>query len=62
MLWIFCFVGNDGAVTSPRRIYTVDLPPEGYVEVTPDALSNAVSENSGSSADSIGKFVGLLLG
>lgn len=62
MLWIFCFVGNDGTVTSPRRIYTVDLPPEGYVEVTPDALSNAVSENSGSSADSIGKFVGLLLG
>lgn len=60
MLWIFCFVGNDGTVTSPRRIYTVDLPPEGYV--TPDALSNAVSENSGSSADSIGKFVGLLLG
>lgn len=46
---------------SPRRIYTVDLPPEGYVAVTPDALSNAVSENSGSSADSTGKFVQLLL-
>ncbi|XP_016152507.1 PREDICTED: glutamate-rich protein 1 [Ficedula albicollis] len=44
--------GNDDIVTSPRRIYTVDLPPEGYVAVTPDALSNAVSENSGSSADS----------
>ncbi|NXT61685.1 ERIC1 protein, partial [Chaetops frenatus] len=51
------FQGNDdGTVISPRRIYTVDLPPEGYVAVTPDALSNAVSENSGSSADSTGKF------
>ncbi|XP_062344514.1 glutamate-rich protein 1 [Cinclus cinclus] len=46
------FQGNDYTVMSPRRIYTVDLPPEGYVAVTPDALSNAVSENSGSSADS----------
>ncbi|XP_058692646.1 glutamate-rich protein 1 isoform X2 [Poecile atricapillus] len=44
--------GNDDAVMSPRRIYTADLPPEGYVAVTPDALSNAISENSGSSADS----------
>ncbi|NXB29438.1 ERIC1 protein, partial [Eulacestoma nigropectus] len=45
------FQGSDDTVT-PRRIYTVDLPPERYVAVTPDALSNAVSENSGSSADS----------
>ncbi|NWW17973.1 ERIC1 protein, partial [Falcunculus frontatus] len=50
------FQGSDDTVKSPRRIYTVDLPPEGYVAVTPDALSNAVSENSGSSADSTGKF------
>ncbi|NXP68621.1 ERIC1 protein, partial [Chloropsis cyanopogon] len=46
------FQDNDDAVMSPRRVYTVDLPPEGYVAVTPDALSKAVSENSGSSADS----------
>ncbi|XP_053794632.1 glutamate-rich protein 1 isoform X1 [Vidua chalybeata] len=46
------FQGNDDTVMSPRRVYTVDLPPEGYVAVTPDALSNAVSEASGSSADS----------
>ncbi|XP_039571563.1 glutamate-rich protein 1 [Passer montanus] len=46
------FQDNDDTVVSPRRVYTVDLPPEGYVAVTPDALSNAVSENSGSSADS----------
>uniref|UniRef100_A0A8C3VCD1 ERIC1 protein n=1 Tax=Catharus ustulatus TaxID=91951 RepID=A0A8C3VCD1_CATUS len=58
MLWIFCFVGDDGTVTSPRRIYTVDLPPEGYVAVTPNALSNAVSENSGSSADSTEEYQG----
>ncbi|RMC17378.1 hypothetical protein DUI87_05959 [Hirundo rustica rustica] len=45
---------DDDAVKSPKRIYTVDLPPEGYVAVTPDALSNAVSENSSSSADSTG--------
>ncbi|NXH87362.1 ERIC1 protein, partial [Edolisoma coerulescens] len=50
------FQGSDDTVMSPRRIYTVDLPPEGYVAVTPDALSDAVSENSGSSADSTGKF------
>ncbi|NWZ95937.1 ERIC1 protein, partial [Nesospiza acunhae] len=43
---------KDATVMSPRRVYTVDLPPEGYVAVTPDTLSNAVSENSGSSADS----------
>ncbi|NWV80567.1 ERIC1 protein, partial [Dasyornis broadbenti] len=46
------FQGSDDTVMSPRRIYTVDLPPEGYVAVTPDALSNAVFENSSSSADS----------
>ncbi|NXM28869.1 ERIC1 protein, partial [Oxyruncus cristatus] len=46
------FQGSDDAVVSPRRIYRVDLPPEGYVAATPDAISRAVSENSGSSADS----------
>ncbi|NXC29507.1 ERIC1 protein, partial [Campylorhamphus procurvoides] len=46
------FQGSDDTIMSPRRIYTVDLPPEGYVAVTPDAISNAVSEDSGSSADS----------
>ncbi|XP_071404526.1 glutamate-rich protein 1 [Pithys albifrons albifrons] len=46
------FQGNDAAIMSPRRMYTVDLPPEGYVAVTPDAVRNAVSEDSVSSADS----------
>ncbi|NXG00034.1 ERIC1 protein, partial [Sakesphorus luctuosus] len=46
------FQGSDDAIMSPRRKYTVDLPPEGYVAVTPDALSKAVSEDSVSSADS----------
>ncbi|XP_064506491.1 glutamate-rich protein 1 isoform X3 [Pseudopipra pipra] len=46
------FQGSDDAIMSPRRIYKVDLPPEGYVAATPDAISSAVSENSGSSADS----------
>ncbi|NXE90646.1 ERIC1 protein, partial [Menura novaehollandiae] len=50
------FQASGVTIMSPRRIYTVDLPPEGYVAVTSDALSNAVSENSGSSADSTGKF------
>ncbi|NXM70193.1 ERIC1 protein, partial [Serilophus lunatus] len=44
--------GSGDMIVTPRRIYTVDLPPEGYVAVTADAVSNSVSENSGSSADS----------
>ncbi|XP_074905344.1 glutamate-rich protein 1 isoform X2 [Buteo buteo] len=46
------FQGSDNTILSPRRMYTVDLPPEGYVAVTPDAISISVSENSNSSADS----------
>ncbi|NXW21468.1 ERIC1 protein, partial [Circaetus pectoralis] len=48
------FQGSDNTILSPRRMYTVNLPPEGYVAVTPDAISISVSENS--SADSTGKF------
>nr|XP_009942597.1 PREDICTED: glutamate-rich protein 1 [Opisthocomus hoazin] len=47
------FQGSDNTILSPRRMYTVSLPPEGYVAVTPDAaVSISVSENSDSSADS----------
>ncbi|NXW01900.1 ERIC1 protein, partial [Fregetta grallaria] len=49
------FQGGDNTILSPRRIYTVNLPPEGYIAVTPDAISISVSENSDSSADSTGK-------
>ncbi|KFV58847.1 Glutamate-rich protein 1, partial [Tyto alba] len=43
--------GSDNTVLSPRRMYTVNLPPEGYVAVTSDAINISVSENSDSSAD-----------
>lgn len=42
-------------------MYTVNLPPEGYVAVTQDTNSISASENSEDSADSAGKFVWLLL-
>ncbi|NWW87712.1 ERIC1 protein, partial [Rhynochetos jubatus] len=48
------FQGSDNTIVSPRRMYTVSLPPEGYVAVTPDAITVSVSENS-NSADSTGK-------
>ncbi|NXY45747.1 ERIC1 protein, partial [Ceuthmochares aereus] len=51
------FQGSDNTILSPRRMYTVNLPPEGYSAVTPDATSISVSENSDSSSvDSTGKF------
>ncbi|XP_030303515.1 glutamate-rich protein 1 isoform X2 [Calypte anna] len=46
------FQGADNRVLSSRKMYTVNLPPEGYVAITTDANSNSVSENSSHSADS----------
>ncbi|KAM9382207.1 glutamate-rich protein 1 [Phaethornis superciliosus] len=46
------FQGADNTVLSSRKMYTVNLPPEGYVAITTDANSNSVSENSSHSADS----------
>ncbi|NXC43373.1 ERIC1 protein, partial [Penelope pileata] len=44
--------GSDTTALPPRRMYTVSLPPEGYVPVIPDPNSITVSENSEDSADS----------
>ncbi|NXF96155.1 ERIC1 protein, partial [Eubucco bourcierii] len=44
--------GGGNTILSPRRVYTVSLPPEGHVTVTPDTTSISVSEPSDSSVDS----------
>ncbi|XP_068793390.1 glutamate-rich protein 1 isoform X2 [Struthio camelus] len=46
------FQGNDNTILPPRRTYTVNLPPEGYIAVAPNADSVSVSEKSESGADS----------
>ncbi|XP_054239790.1 glutamate-rich protein 1 [Indicator indicator] len=46
------FQGSGNTILSPRRIYTVSLPPEDYIAVTPDTTSISVSEHSSSSGDS----------
>ncbi|NXF68692.1 ERIC1 protein, partial [Ciccaba nigrolineata] len=47
--------GSDNTILSPRRMYTVNLPPEGYIAVTSDAIRISVSEKSDSSTDSTEK-------
>ncbi|KFV82640.1 Glutamate-rich protein 1, partial [Struthio camelus australis] len=46
------FQGNDNTILPPRRTYTVNLPPEGYIAVAPNTDSVSVSEKSESGADS----------
>ncbi|NXI67321.1 ERIC1 protein, partial [Anseranas semipalmata] len=46
------FQGSDNTTLPTRRIYTVNLPPEGYVAVTQGTNNISVSENSEDSADS----------
>lgn len=56
-----CSVGSGDTVLSPRRMYTVSLPPEGHVAVTPDTTGMSVPEPSDSTGDSTGKSACLLL-
>ncbi|XP_064364595.1 glutamate-rich protein 1 isoform X3 [Dromaius novaehollandiae] len=49
--------GSDNTILPPRRMYTVNLPPEGYVAVAPDTDNVSISENSESSADSTAGIV-----
>lgn len=60
-LCVFCFVGSDNTIVPPKRMYTVNLPPEDYVADIPDAARISASETSESSGDSTGKCVWLLL-
>ncbi|XP_027310949.3 glutamate-rich protein 1 isoform X1 [Anas platyrhynchos] len=52
------FQGSDNTVLPPRKMYTVNLPPEGYVAVTQDTNSISASENSEDSADSAEEYQG----
>ncbi|NXI44278.1 ERIC1 protein, partial [Galbula dea] len=44
--------GSDNTVLPPRRMYTVNLPPEDYIAATSDAVSTSASENSDSGGES----------
>lgn len=55
--FVFYPAGDDNEILPPRKLYTVSLPPEGYIPVSPNTINDPDSESSESNKNTAGKGV-----